>query len=461
MNISAKSNKNNILSNIAAVFMGTGVLLGVSGCGGGGGGGTPAPEPFITKVTDGLSGAEADGHSLFPSISADGRYVVFESDASNLVSGDTNNVSDIFLRDMQTGSITRVSVDSSGAEGDGVSTFSSITADGRYVAFKSLAENLVANDGNGAADFFRHDTQSGTTIRVSVDTSGTAGSGNGFAPPSISADGRYIAFESGATDLVIGDTNGQSDIFLRDTLNNTTLRISVVSGSEPDGGSFSPVITADGNIVTFASDATNLVANDGNAASDIFIRDIDAEITARVSVVTGASGVEGNDRSFNPIITPDGRFVLFSSNANNFVSGGGDTNGQTDSFVRDTQNNTTTRISIDSNGGEVDSGSFASGISADGRYTVFTSAASNLISGGASNGLDDVYVHDAETGETIRVSVDSSGIEADGDSKANGNSLTINADGRYVVFSSKATNLLGDDTNGVSDVYRVLISKTP
>ncbi len=207
-----------------------------------------------------FSGA-APSISVDTSISADGRFVVFQSDATNLVAGDTNGASDVFVHDRQTGTTTRVSVDSAGHEATGLYPASgdpAISADGRFVAFDSNATNLVAGDTNSAYDIFVHDRQTGTTTRVSVDSAGNQA--NGY-DPSLSADGRFVAFTSGASNLVAGDTNGASDVFVHDRQTGTTTRVSVDSaGWQAYSFSHLPSISADGRFVAFASNATNLVA---------------------------------------------------------------------------------------------------------------------------------------------------------------------------------------------------------
>ena len=177
--------------------------------------------PLAGQVTERVSvhslGAEGNDHSIYPSVSADGRYVAFHSLATNLVPGDTNGVQDVFVRDRQSGTTERVSVDSLGAQGNSLSEFPSISADGRYVAFHSWASNLVPGDTNGWGDVFVRDCQSGTTERVSVDSLGAEGNyTSGFSRPSISPDGCCVAFESAASNLVTGDTNGEEDVFVRD-----------------------------------------------------------------------------------------------------------------------------------------------------------------------------------------------------------------------------------------------------
>jgi len=197
--------------------------------------------------------------------------VVFESDASNLVPGDTNGRYDIFLRDRQTDTTTRLSVSSAGTQGNDSSLAPSISADGRYVVFESDASNLVPGDTNGRYDIFLRDRQTGTTTRLNVSSTGTQGNGVS-GRPSISADGRYVAFNSDASNLVPGDTNGRNDIFLRDRQTGTTTRLSVSStGVQGDGHSYDPFISADGRYVAFNSHATTLVPGDTNGKQDIFL----------------------------------------------------------------------------------------------------------------------------------------------------------------------------------------------
>jgi Tol biopolymer transport system component len=354
---------------------------------------------FLTTELVSVSSAGVQGNSSSygtPSISADGRYVAFYSPASNLVSGDTNGSVDIFVRDRQTGTTELVSVSSSGVQGNGSSYSPSISADGRYVAFYSLASNLVTADTNLYEDVFVRDRQAGTTERVSVSSAGAQGNSSSYTP-SISADGRYVAFRSYATNLVSGNVNGYSDIFVRDRQTGTTTRVSVANaGYEGNNDSSSPSISADGRYVAFASLASNLVsgAGDTNGVEDIFVRDRQTGTTERVSV--SSAGTQGNGASSSPSISADGRYVAFYSLASNLVSG--DTNGTFDIFVRDRQTGTTELVSVSSSGVQGNSASSSPSISADGRYVAFYSPASNLVSGD-TNGSADIFVR-AELGPT-------------------------------------------------------------
>ncbi len=403
-----------------------------------------ADPPGTERVSVDTTGGDPDNQSTNPSISADGRYVAFDSAASDLVAGDGNGMDDVFVRDRRTNTTTRVSVDGAGFDPDNFSGFPSISADGRYVAFQSWATDLVGGDSNGTLDVFVRDLQTNTTSRVSVDTAG-GDPDNQSQNPSISADGRYVAFDSFATDLVVGDGNGQADVFVRDRQTNTTVRASVdTAGGDPDNWSQNSSISADGRYVAFQSWASDLVVGDGNGQADIFVRDLQTNTTVRVSVDT--AGGDPDSFSWNPSISADGRYVAFHSFATDLVAGDG--NGMTDIFVRDLQTNTTTRVSVDTAGGDPDGPSLFPSISADGRYVAFDSWATDLVAGDG-NAATDVFVRDLQTNTTERASVDTAGGDPDGPSQ----NSSISAEGRYVAFSSFATDLVVGDGNGMTDVF--------
>jgi len=267
-------------------------------------------------------------------ISNDGRYVLFSSSASNLVADDTNGQDDVFLHDMQTGVTSRVSLGNSSVEGNARSAAGAISDDGRFIAFESDASNLVSNDTNNANDVFVHDTLTATTTRASVDSSGLQGDGPS-AWPTISSDGRYVAFVSSATQLVPDDLNSDWDVFVHDRLTAQTLRVSVDSsgnGGDASGwGSAPAAISPNGRYVAFSSGASNLVPNDTNAASDIFVHDITTGATERVSLTSTQS--QANNVSLHPSISGDGSVVAFHSDATNLVPN--DTNGFREVFVHD------------------------------------------------------------------------------------------------------------------------------
>src|SRR5216117_3702789 len=403
------------------------------------------------------SGGTTEGNdtSMGSALSADGRFVAFDSAAADLVAGDTNRVSDVFVHDRQTGTTERVSVASDGTQGNGSSGLLSfafppaLTADGRFVAFVSFATNLVAGDTNGATDVFVHDRQTGTTERVSVASDGTESNAASLGS-ALSADGRFVAFQSDATDLVASDTNGVTDVFVRDRQTGTTERVSVApDGAQANNASSYPALSADGRFVAFQSDATNLVAGDTNGATDVFVHDRQTGTTELVSVASGG-GTRGNGNSGGffafPALSADGRLVAFQSDATNLVAG--DTNGATDLFVHDRQTGTTERVSVASGGRQGNGFSAGPVLSADGRFVAFHGTATNLV-GGDTNGATDVFVHDRQTGTTERVSVASGGTQGNASSVG----PVLSADGLLVAFHSTATNLVAGDANGAYDVF--------
>jgi len=396
-----------------------------------------------TRVSVGSNGAQGNMGARDSAISADGRWVAFSGDASTLVPGDTNNARDVFVRDLAAGTTTRVSVDSSGGQSNGDSLAGCLSADGRFVAFRSFASNLVPGDTNNAQDVFVHDNLTGRTSIIVADTNTSIYDYS--VGPSISADGRIVAFASEASTLVPGDTNGTYDVFVHDRATGQTTLVSVDSnGVQGDGPSRFPVVSADGRLVAFVSGATNLVPGDTNATLDVFVFDRETRQTTRVSV--DSNGVQGNGQCGYPCFSGDGRFVAFDSFASNLFPG--DTNGRPDVFVRDRLTGTTSLVSVDSNGAQGNTDSFLPSLSADGRFVAFSSLASNLVPGD-TNTADDIFVHDRESGRTTRVSVASDGTQGDYDSIF----PAISADGRYVVFLSGADDLVPGDTNLVNDIF--------
>ena len=344
-----------------------------------------SPEPYAyplaqntARVSVASDGVQANNYSYSPSISANGRFVAFHSNANNLVQNDTNGTLDIFVHDRLSSETTRISLTSAGTQANGDSYEASISADGRFVAFDSSASNLVSGDTNEDDDIFLHDRQTGETNRVSLSSDGTQANDNSYLA-FISADGRFIAFGSYASNLVPGDTNGEGDVFVHDRQNGQTTRVSLASdGTQANGDSGIAFISADGRYVAFSSTANNLVAGDTNGLGDVFVHDRQTGETARVSLAS--DGSQANSGSFDISISADGRFVAFSSVASNLVAG--DTNWNEDVFIHDRQTGETTRISVTSEGIQANGGSGSPFISADGRYVTFVSWASNLVAGG-------------------------------------------------------------------------------
>jgi WD40 repeat protein len=402
------------------------------------------------RVSIRSSHGQGDGNSVLPAVSADGAFVAFVSNATNLVASDTNGVYDVFIRDRAAGVLERISVDSSGAEADGASNLPVLTPDGQLVVFVSFATNLVAGDTNQAGDVFLHDRASGTTERVNVDSSGNQSDGDYFdnATPAISADGRFVAFASAASNLVAGDTNGVVDVFVRDRVNGTTERVSIDStgmeGNLDSGFVGTVAISSDGRIVAFASYASNLVAGDANATTDIFVHDRATGITERVSV--DSSGAEANGGSSWPVIDAAGQVVAFQSSATNLVAN--DMNHADDIFVHDRSSGATELVSLRTSGVQGNADSQSPSISADGRRVAFQSFARNLVSGD-TNGSNDVFLRDRAAATTSRMSVDSSGVEGNNAS----NNGAISANGLVVGFWSYASNLVPNDTNMWGDAF--------
>jgi Tol biopolymer transport system component len=390
------------------------------------------------------SGEQGNGGSAPSAISADGRYVAFSSDASNLVAGDTNGTEDVFVRDRELGTTERMSVSSTGQQGNDESFEPAISANGRYVAFTSGASNLVAGDTNGNWDVFVRDRKLDTTKRVSVSSSGREGNGTSWQP-AISADGRYVAFISRAKNLVPRDPKWY-DVFVRDRKLDTTRRVSVSSRERPaNRKSAEPAISANGRYVAFTSQAMNLVprGRTRHFKPDVFVRDRKLGTTRRVSV--SSRGRAGNDDSFQPAISADGRYVAFTSYASNLVPRDPKWG---DVFVRDRKRHTTRRVSVSSTGQHGNNESYQPAISADGRYVAFGSLASNLVSGDTKE-TEDVFVRDRRLDTTRRVSVSSTGRPGNGLSFL----PAISADGRYVAFYSEATNLVTGDANSAADAF--------
>jgi Calx-beta domain/WD40-like Beta Propeller Repeat len=398
------------------------------------------------------------------SLSADGRYLAFASQAPDLVTGDGNGTFDVFLRDLRAGTTTLVSVNAagtgsgngaSGVFGAGTKTLA-ISADGSLVAFTSAASDLTANDTNGRDDVFVRDLKSAQTTLVSVNAAGTA-SGNGVSLfPFISADGSVVSFRSTASDLAANDTNGLTDVFARCLKTGVTSLVSVnaagtASGS--GGGSGASTLSDDGRYVAFESRAGNLVSNDSNGSffSDIFVRDLQTGVTTLVSA-SADGAASADDETQAPIISAGGTHVVFSSRATNLVSLG-DENVEYDVFVRDLKAGKTSLVSVNRDGtaAGADFSVLVSypAVSADGNIVAFLSRAPDLVSND-SNGFEDVFVRDLARRSTTLVSVNKAGT-ASANGPAGVNAIGLSADGRFVSFESIATDMVDNDGDTVHD----------
>ena len=381
-------------------------------------------------------------------ISGNGQYVAYQTLSDNVVPGDTNLQEDVFLLDRASGITQRVSTNADGVEGDLLSSFPTISDDGRFVAFESFATNLVSDDTNDAADIFLFDRDATNREerirRISVADDGTEADSASFNAPSISGNGRFVAFRSSATNLVDDDNNDQIDIFVRDLLENTTRRISVASdGTEANGGSDQPSITEDGRFIAFVSDADNLVPEDDNLATDVFVYDTQSGTIERVNVSDDGSEASRFSVSSRPAISDDGDLIVFASDADNLVPD--DSNGVQDVFLYHRQTQSITRLS-ESSGGEVgNSISEAPALSGDGRFVAFESVSTNLVPGDENSAID-IFLRDLQAG-TIEV-VSRSGFDV----ATNGNSRAplISDDGNVIVYESAASNIVQGDAVGNS-----------
>jgi tricorn protease-like protein len=340
------------------------------------------------RVSVATAGTQGNDDCFSLSLSADGRFVAFGSYASNLVANDTNTVIDVFVHDRNTATTERVSIASDGTEANDESFSPAISSDGRFVAFQSDATNLVLNDTNNKSDIFVHDRLTGSTERVSVNSDGKQANGDSIAP-AISDDGFFVAFASEATNLVAGDTNNRADIFFNEWQKGTTKRIVAPAEFNTAGGIIivAPAISPDAGFLGFPSSADDLVPGDTNNSFDTFLVDTDTRDAERLSVSSG--GVQGNWDSSGPVVSSNNRYAAFSSIATNLV--GQDNNGSEDVFVRDRDEGKTRRVSIAFDGAEGDDDSFSAVISGNGRYIAFTSFAENLVKND-TNGVLDIFV---------------------------------------------------------------------
>jgi hypothetical protein len=341
--------------------------------------GTTTLESVSSDGTKGL------GSSSWPFITDDGRYITFQSDAGNLVAGGTNGRQHIYVRDRAAGTTELVSLSTAGVQADNLNDIGNISGDGRFVVFVSYASNLVPGDSNGSPDVFVRDRQASTTTRVSVSSGGGQANGSSLWPR-ISADGRFVAFVSVATNLAGPDANGTvEDVYVHDMQTRTTRRVSLSSaGVQANSVSTVPSLSSDGQTLAFVSFATNLVGGDTNGEFDVFVRDLQAGVTERVSV--SSSGGQGNDESGAPYMSPDGRFISFHSLATNLVAG--DTNGFLDVFRHDRLTGTTDLVSVSATGFQGNANADNAAISADGSRIAFYSNGSNFVADDVNGSLD-------------------------------------------------------------------------
>ena len=398
-----------------------------------------------------VSSGNVEGNKMSYSafISTGGRFVAFDSNADNLVASDSNAYRDVFLRDRKLGKTRRINVSSAGEEAnndfsDVYSNGSPISADGRYVVFSAFADNLVPSDANGHTDVFIRDLQTHRTRRISVNSAGQEALDGDSNDPAISADGRFVVFQSTADNLVPHDLNGALDVFIRDRRKGVTKRVSVNSSEQESHMGGSEVsISANGRYVLFGSISDNLAPGTVDGHEDAYVRDRWKGTTKRVSVST--RGHQANESVGYMSISNSGRFVVFESSADNLVKH--DTNGQDDVFVRDRRSKTTRRVSVTSSEKQVGNWSGYAHVSPSGRFVAFESPNAHLVPGD-DNGIVDIFVRDLRNGLTMRVTSRSGGSSPTGSEYP-----TITGDGRFVAFQSDVNNLVPGDGNGVSDVF--------
>jgi archaellum component FlaF (FlaF/FlaG flagellin family) len=420
---------------------------------------------LVSVRSNGDQGDNISGRFAPPAINTDGRIVAFDSIATTLVRRDTNNEADVFVHDRTTDITERVSVTSAGRQANEFSSRPDLDGQGNLVVFDSAATNLVPGDTNQALDVFVHDRTTDTTERISVGSDEAQGN-SGSHSPSISSEGRFVAFVSTASNLVPGDTNGVDDVFVRDLVAGTTERVSLRSnGAQGNSSTTQTGISADGRWVAFSSFATNLVPRDTNGLFDVFIHDRQAGRTERVSV--SSNEAQGDAPSTSPSVSGNGELVAFKSTATNLVPS--DTNDRMDAFVRDRTARTTERVSVNSaeeqaNGGSEDGAGIGfpptgPDITASGRFVAFHSSATNLVPGDTNTcppvfdaepgRCPDVFVRDRVAGTTVRVNV------ADNGTQANERSAepAISENGMVVAFFSAADNLVPGDDNACPPVF--------
>ncbi|HEY8383196.1 MAG TPA: hypothetical protein VIL09_13690 [Microvirga sp.] len=403
----------------------------------------PQAGDIIQRLSVSATGTEGRNGSGISSFDQTGRYIVFESESDDLVPNTTFTGANIFLKDALTGATNLVAVTQAGVQASGDSQDPSISANGRYVVFTSYASNLVPGDTNNNNDIFLKDLGTGVLTRVSTRT----GEGQVGAPASegdISADGRYVVFTSYGA-FIDGVTPNRYHIYRKDTATGTTQLVSATgAGAEGADVSQEAQISLDGNLVVFQSRANNLVDGDTNGRTDIFLKNM---TTGAVSLVSQAAGGANGD-SQNAQISANGRFIVFDSAASNLVAG--DTNNSIDVFRKDLQTGEVTLVSRSAMSGLADGGSERAQISADGRYVVFQSEASNLAPGQATD-VANVFLKDMETGSITVLSQSASGASPNQSST----NARITPDGRYALLESDAGNLVPGDTNTDYDVFRV------
>lgn len=402
----------------------------------------------LTLVSTSDAGTKGDRLSIRASLSADGTKVAFESAATNLDPADTDVLQDVYVKDLLTGEITLASTADDGTKGNLDSERASLSADGTKVAFASFASNLDPADTDSFQDIYVKDLQSGDITLVSTADDGTKGiDSSGFrAPPSLSADGTKVAFDSSATNLDPADTDTVQDVYVKDIQSgDITLVSSSDTGAKGNDSSFEAVLSADLTKVAFRSRATNLDPADADVLDDVYVKDLfNGDITL---ASTSDDGTKGNDTSISASLSADGTKVAFRSRATNLDPADADT--LEDIYVKDLSTGDITLASTSDTGIKGNLGSELPSLSEDGTKVAFQSFARTLDPGDDTDLVEDLYVKDLSTGDITLASTSDTGT------KGNDTSVraALSADGTKVAFDSHATNLDPGDTDGLEDVY--------
>lgn len=404
------------------------------------------------------AGAAADGPTVGLALAATGRIAALTTAATDLGPLDGNGpVLDVVTVDYATGARRIVSLTALGAPADGPSGTPALDRDGDVIAFTSAATNLVAGDTGGLQDVFVV-RGAAAPVRVSVGIGGAEADGPSREPV-LSDDGRFVAFTSDASNLVPGDTNGVADVFLRDLARGVTERLSVSAAGEGDGPSDTPAISGNGRVVSFTSDATALVPDDGNRAADVFVRDLVRDETSRVSISsTGRQQERSFAAPFRQVsdLSTTGRFVAFDSPSARLTPL--DANRRADVFVRDRERDTTRLVSVGNRNAQGNNDSVTPTISGDGRYVAFQSFASNLAGGGTLR--EDLYLRDRRLGLTTIIDVPAAGGRRGFELQRQIlQRPTISDDGQLGGFISTAANVVPPDANRLADAHlRLMIA---
>lgn len=386
----------------------------------------------------GLNFPNAHEHAL----SHDARYMVWSTIAPDVVAGDTNGLEDVFLRDRIQNTTIRASVGDAGQQGNGYCDGCAVSNDGRYVVFTSTSDNLVPGDTNVRKDIFLRDVVAGTTTLVSHTPGGGPGDGHSEFP-TISGDGSVVAFESFATDLVPGDTNASTDVFLYDVATGTVTLASAAGGGPANSTSQRPALAADGGWLAFQSAATNLVPGDTNARVDVFVRDLTTGMLHRAT----PPGAQFDQNCTEPDVSADGRYVAFVTASTNIVSGG---NANGFHIARwDRVTGAVDPVSVNVNGNLPVDFCSAPVISDDGAWVGFQSGTATLVPND-TNAKQDVFVRNVPLGWTERVSVRHGGAQIVG---SDSRSPTMSGDGRFTGFVCTSFDVVQNDSNSGADVF--------